>query len=83
MATITINVKDEIEKEFRETVKTKLGQGKGILGKAVEEAMERLIYEKRQRDIASRHLIILKMKEGLYKLPKGWKFKRDEAYDRK
>ena len=83
MGTITINVKDEVEKEFRETVKKEIGVGKGKLGSAVEEALEKWVYEREQLDISSRQLIILKMKKGLYKLPKGWKFNRDEAYDRK
>ena len=79
MATITINVKDQIGKEFRETVKAKLGQGKGVLGKAVEEAIKRWIDEERQGKIAERQINL--MKKGLYSL-KGWKFNRREIYDR-
>ena len=80
MTTITINVKDNVAKEFRETVKEKLGQGKGMLGKAIEEAIKKWVEKKRQIDIAERQLKI--MKSGLYSL-KGFKFKRDELYDRK
>ena len=79
MATITISVKDEVNKEFRETVRKKLGQGKGVLGKAIEEAMQKWVYDKKQREIAERQKEL--MKEGLYSL-KGWKFNRDEIYDR-
>jgi hypothetical protein len=79
MATITISVKDEVEKEFRETVKKKLGQGKGVLGKAVEEAIERWMHEEKQKEIAKRAMEM--MNKGLYTL-KGWKFNRDEIYDR-
>ena len=79
MATITINVKDQIGKEFRETVKAKLGQGKGVRGKAVEEAIKRWIDEERQGKIAERQINL--MKKGLYSL-KGWKFNRREIYDR-
>ncbi|MEK6984730.1 MAG: hypothetical protein AABX33_09230 [Nanoarchaeota archaeon] len=79
MATITISVKDDVNKEFRETVKKKLGQGKGILGKAVEEAMEKWIEEEEQIKIAERQKEL--MRKGLYSL-KGWKFNRDEIYDR-
>ena len=32
MATITINVKDDVAKEFRQTVKEEFGEGKGKLG---------------------------------------------------
>lgn len=79
MAIITISVKDNVEKEFRETVKKKLGQGKGVLGKAVEEAMGKWMYDEKQKQIAERQRKL--MERGLYSL-KGWKFNRDEIYDR-
>ncbi len=79
MAIITISVKDEVEKEFRETVKKKLGQSKGVLGKAVEEAMQRWVHDERQRQISAE--LKNMMDKGLYSL-KGWKFNRDEIYDR-
>lgn len=79
MATITINVKDEVDKEFRETVKKRLGQGKGVLGKAVEEALNKWVEEEEQRKIAERQKEL--MRKGLYSL-KGWKFNREEIYDR-
>ncbi|MBS3113487.1 hypothetical protein J4448_00135 [Candidatus Woesearchaeota archaeon] len=79
MATITISVKDEVDKEFRETVRKRLGQGKGVLGKAVEEAMESWIHDEKQKEIAKRAMEM--MNKGLYTL-KGWKFNRDEIYDR-
>ena len=79
MTIITISVKDDVDKEFRETVKKKLGQGKGVLGKAVEEAMQMWVHEERQKDIAKRAMEM--MNKGLYTL-KGWKFNRDEIYDR-
>ena len=79
MATITISVKDDIEKEFRESVKKKLGQGKGVLGKAVEEAMQKWLHDERQKEIAKSAMEM--MNKGLYTL-KGWKFNRDELYDR-
>ena len=79
MATITISVKDDVNKEFRETVRKKLGQGKGVLGKAVEEAMQKWMHDEEQRKIAAE--LKKMMDEGLYSL-KGWKFNRDEIYDR-
>lgn len=79
MATITISVKNDVNKEFRETVKKNLGQGKGVLGKAIEEAIEKWIHDKKQREIAERQLKL--MERGMYSL-KGWKFNRDEIYDR-
>ena len=79
MATITISVNDDVEKEFRETVKKRLGQGKGVLGKAVEEALQKWVHDERQRQIAAE--LREMMNKGLYSL-KGWKFNRDEIYDR-
>ena len=79
MAIITISVKDNVNREFRESVKKKLGQGKGVLAKAVEEAMGKWIRDEKQKEIAERQKEL--MKKGLYSL-KGWKFNRDEIYDR-
>lgn len=79
MATITISVKDNVNKEFRETVKKKLGQGKGVLGKAIQEALQKWVHDERQRQLADE--MIKMMDKGLYSL-KGWKFNRDEIYDR-
>ena len=79
MATITISVNDEVEKEFRETVKKKLGNGKGVLGKAVEEALQKWMHDEKQRRIAAEMKEM--MDKGLYSL-KGWKFNRDDIYDR-
>lgn len=80
MATITVNVKDNINKEFREAVEKKLGHGKGILGKAMEDAMQKWASNEDQDRIREEALAL--MKKGLYKLPKGYKFRREEAYDR-
>ena len=79
MATITINVKDDVAKEFRETVKEELGEGKGKLGQAIEEAIKKWVHDKKQKEIAERASKM--MEKGLYSL-KGWKFNRDEIYDR-
>jgi len=81
MGTITINVKDDVEREFRETVKKELGVGKGKLGNAVEEALKKWIDKQKQREIAES--LKEKMRTGLYSVGKGWKFNREEIYDRK
>lgn len=81
MGTITVNVDDEVEKKFRETVEEHTENKKGDLGKAITEAMKKWADEKEQKEIAERQLKW--MKEGLYKLPKNWKFNREELYDRK
>jgi len=79
MGTITISVDDVVEKEFRKIVEEEGGK-KGDLGKAVTEAMKKWADDKRQKEIAER--IIARMEKGLYKLPKNWKFNREEIYDR-
>lgn len=81
MGTMTISVDDDVEREFRKLVEDYKGGKKGDLGKAITEAMKKWAEEKKQREIVDRQK---KMSEkGLYSLPKNWKFKRDEIYDRK
>ena len=40
MATITVNVKDDVEKRFRKMAGSRYGKRKGYLGEAVTAAME-------------------------------------------
>lgn len=44
---LVVRVKDEVVKRFREAVKNKLGEGKGVFNKAVEEAVRGWIKEKK------------------------------------
>jgi len=81
MGTITISVDDEVEKEFRKIVEEHKGNKKGDLGKSVTEAMKKWTEEKKQKEIAKRQM--KRSEKGMYKLPKNWKFNRDEIYDRK
>ena len=79
MGTITVNVKDGVEKEFRKVASITHGGEKGYLGKAITEAMQRWIDEKRQKEIAERELKLLE---------KGFSFgrklyeTRDELHER-
>ena len=59
MTTITINVDDDTARRFRETVASKYGVGKGTLGKAVGEALEKWSEEKNITDMRERALKIL------------------------
>lgn len=59
MGTITVNVDDKTERRFRETVKREVGVGKGILGKAITEALNTWVEEKEQKEIAERMLKLL------------------------
>jgi len=52
MATITISVDDDVEKQFRETAKRVIGNRKGFLGRVVTEAMRLWVQEKSQAEIA-------------------------------
>jgi len=79
MGIITVSISDEAENKLRETAKKKLGEGKGVLGKAVEEAVNKWADEDKQKEIAERQ--IQRMKQGLYSLGR-WKFNREEIYDR-
>lgn len=79
MATITINVSDEINEEFRRAVKLKFGEGKGIIGKAIETAIGKWLEEYKQKLLVERQMKL--MKEGIGTLNK-WKFKREELYNR-
>ena len=79
MGTITISIDEEAENQLRKIVEERGGK-KGDMGKVVSEAMKRWVEDRKQKEIAERQM---KMSEkGLYRLPKGWKFNRDEIYDR-
>ena len=79
MGTITVNVKDEIENEFRKTVSHKKGEGKGKLGEAITEAMAEWTNKNRQISIANDMIKLMKKGFNLGKI----KIKtRDELYDR-
>jgi HEPN domain-containing protein len=59
MGTITVNIKDEVEKEFKAIASIAHGEEKGYLERAVTEAIQRWIYEKRQEKIAEEALKLL------------------------
>lgn len=79
MGTITVNISDETEQLFRETVKEEVGEGKGKLGSAISEAMQKWIDEKRQREIAKKMIAL--MEKG-FDMGKITIKSRDELYDR-
>ena len=79
MGTITINVKNDIEKEFRKIVGTVHGTKKGSLGEAITEAMQKWIYEKKQEKIAEE---ALKLLEVGFKFGKRLYKDRSELHER-
>jgi len=80
MATITLNVNNEINNEFRDAVKSKFGEGKGKLGKAIEEAIKKWIFEQKQKEITERQIKIMKV--GVWSL-KNYRFDREEIYEKR
>ena len=83
MGTMTISVKNEVEKDFRKVVEglnEYRGMKKGYLGAAITEAMQKWIEEKKQRRIADEQMKL--SEKGLYRLHKNWRLKRDEIYGR-
>jgi hypothetical protein len=79
MGTITVNIKDEVEKEFRKLVRNVHGTRKGELGKALTEAMQKWVYEKKQEKIAQEALKILELK---FNFGKRLYRDRDELHER-
>ncbi len=78
MGTMTVNVDDEMEQKFRETVAKEKGVGKGKLGSAVQEAFDLWVQEKEQNIIAQRQLQL--MEKG-FRMGK-YKFDREELHER-
>ncbi|MBS3108036.1 hypothetical protein J4468_03920 [Candidatus Woesearchaeota archaeon] len=80
MGTITINVEDNVEADFRKMVESEYGTGKGILGKAVAEALKKWIEEKEQKEIKEK--LIKLMDSGFKSGIKMYK-ERGELYERR
>jgi hypothetical protein len=75
--TLTVNIEEEVEREFRKQASRRFGKRKGYLGKALGEAMREWT-KKRNADIENESLRLLK--EGI--AMKKWKFNREELYER-
>lgn len=71
---------DDVDEEIFMRFKGWVDKGGIPLGKAITMAIDMFLHEKEQEKIAKR--IMERSRKGLYKLPKGWKFNRDEIYDR-
>ena len=75
--TVTINLDENIEKEFKEKARLKYGKRKGSLAKAMNEDLEEWL-KNDNNDM---------LKENLELLGKGirmkkWKFNREDLYER-
>ena len=60
MTTLTINVDPAVENEFRTYARQQSTTKKGFLGKAITEAMQIWLREKKQKEISKRQLALLK-----------------------
>lgn len=79
MGTITLNIDDDTEKEFRDAVKGKYGIGKGKLGKAAAEAMKKWSGKIEQKKLREEALDIIK--NGIIGLhAKELKIRREDIY---
>ena len=79
MGTMTISVDDDTEADFRLFVKQHYGKQKGVLGKAVDTALQKLMEADKQREIAQRQLALMEKGFNMGK----WMYKsRDELYER-
>jgi predicted transcriptional regulator len=79
MGTITISVDDDTEKRFRAAAKKKLGERKGYLGKATNEALESWVKKQTQEEIAKDALALL---ETGYHPGRHLYKERKDLYDR-
>lgn len=79
MGTMTINVTDDAEMQFRDTVKKTKGSGKGVLGQAVTEALTQWAKQNQHKEAAERLLEI--MNKG-FPMGKILYHHRSELYER-
>lgn len=79
MGTITVNISDETEQFFREAVKEEIGEGKGKLGAAVDDALKKWAEEKRQIELGKSMIAL--MEKG-FDMGKITIKHRSELYDR-
>ena len=77
--TITVNVREDVEKRFRKLASTTYGKRKGYLGRAVTEAMLEWEKKKTRTDVNARALEMLRTGLKMGKIT--WK-SRDELHER-
>ena len=80
MGTITVTVDDAVEIKFRKAVKDRLGIGKGKIGKAITEAMDRWAELDEQQKI--REAAISRLEKGYHLGGKILYKHRSELYGR-
>ena len=79
MGTITINIDNDVEKQFRALAQKIYSKKKGYLGNAVTSAMQKWIDEVTQKQISEREIALLEKGFNMGEL----KFKsREELHER-
>jgi len=76
MATITVNIQERVEQMFRKRVYQLYGKRKGMLGKALAEAMQEWVEKKKNFEIC------ISMLENGVDMGKIKYTNREELYDR-
>ncbi len=77
MGIITISLNHETERKLRQVLIKDNVIRKGLIGKAITEAVEEWISKKKQNEIAERQIALSKKGFNLGR----YKFNRDELYD--
>ncbi len=80
MATITVNVDDEVYERFRKLAAEEKNGKKGFLGDAITKAMSKAIQESKVEAAKQRLLATARKGYRLGAWPNG--FKREELYER-
>lgn len=80
MGTITTTVDDAVETKFRKAVKNRLGVGKGKIGKAVTEAMDKWAESDEQQKV--REEALKQLETGYHMGGKILYKHRSELYER-
>ena len=78
MGTITLNISDETEHTSRSTVEKRVGTGKGVLGKAAEEALLKWAEEYEQENAKQK---LIELMNKAHKLSIPMYKKRSEIYE--
>mgnify|MGYP001578266877 CR=1 FL=1 len=78
MATITVNVDDDVYTRFRQLASEEKGGKKGFLGDAITESMQKSVEESEQT--AAKKRLLELMRKGVRINYKGYK-KRSELYE--
>ena len=75
--TLTINIREDVEKKLRQIAAIRYGKRKGYLGKTISDAVEEWAKKEERENVVAKSLKLLETGIG----NKQWKFNREEIYD--